>query len=68
MITIRSELREGTEGEAEIWTNLGDILDWLDELPERTNNRIAAAAALEVRQMLFDSVSNAEVAPHSEGG
>jgi hypothetical protein len=61
MVTIRSELRE-VDGEPEIWTNLGDILEWLDSLPEQTNNRVAAAVAGEIREMLFNTVENAEVA------
>jgi hypothetical protein len=61
MVTIRSELRKGAEGEAEMWTNLGDILTWLDSLPAQTNNRIAAAVAQEIREMLFESVKDAEL-------
>ena len=55
---MRHELREGEKGEAEVWTNLGDILEWLDSLPN-TNNRIAASVALEIRQMLYESVVSA---------
>jgi hypothetical protein len=61
MATIRNEMRE-VDGEPEIWTNLGDVLDWLETLPQHSNNRIAAGVALEIRQMLLDQVSNAEVA------
>jgi hypothetical protein len=61
MVTIRSEMREGAQGEPEIWTNLGDILTWLDSLPAQTGNRIAAAVALEIRQMLYESVVNTDV-------
>jgi hypothetical protein len=66
MVTIRNELREGDEGEPEIWTNLGDILTWLDSLPAQTNNRIAAAVAQEIREMLFDQVQSAELRPRGE--
>jgi hypothetical protein len=46
-----------------LWANLGDILTWLDSLPAQSDNRIAAAVAEEIRQMLFESVSNAELRP-----
>jgi hypothetical protein len=59
-MVIRSELREGSNGEPEVWANLGDVLTWLDSLPSLTSNRIAASVALEIRDMLFDSVANAE--------
>jgi hypothetical protein len=55
------------EGEPEIWTNLGDVLHWLDSLPEHTNHRIAAEVALEIREMLFNSVKNAEFVTRPEG-
>jgi len=63
MATIRSELRVGDEGEPEVWSNLGDILLWLDSLPAETNNRIAAEVAHEIRDMLFDSARGAELRP-----
>jgi hypothetical protein len=59
MVTIRNEMRMGVDGEPEVWTNLGDVLEWLDTLPENTHNRVAAATALEIRQMLLDQVTNA---------
>jgi hypothetical protein len=60
VINIRSELRE-VDGEPEVWTNLGDILEWLGTLPEHTNNRVAADVAQEIRDMLFCAVKSAEV-------
>ena len=60
MVTIRSELRE-VDGEPQVWTNLGDILDWLDSLPEQTNYQVAADVTREIREMLFGAVENAEV-------
>jgi hypothetical protein len=53
-------MRVDDYGKPEIWTNLGDILDWLESLPKWCNNRVAAGAALEIRQMLFDQIGNAE--------
>ncbi len=61
MDKIRSELREGENGEPEVWTNLGDLLTWLDSLPEKTDNRIAAAVTMEIREMLFNMVGDAEL-------
>lgn len=61
MATINSEMRTGPGGEPEVWANLGDILDWLDSLPTQTNNQIAEAVAMEIRQMLFGAVENAQV-------
>jgi len=61
VVSIHSEMRVTPEGEPEVWANLGDILDWLDTLPENTSNRIAGAVASEIRQMLFESVDHAEV-------
>jgi hypothetical protein len=58
---IRNELREGPNGEPEVWTNLGDILAWLDSLPEHTNNRIAAVVSQEIREMLHRSVGDAKI-------
>lgn len=60
--TIRSEMRLNDQGAPEMWSNLGDILDWLEELPALTDNRIAGAAALEIRQALLDSFDDAEPA------
>jgi hypothetical protein len=60
VVSIRSEMRIGADGEPELLANLGDILDWLDTLPARTDNRIAAAVAYEIRKMLFESVDEAE--------
>jgi hypothetical protein len=59
MVTIRSELRRD-EAELEVWAHLGDVLDWLDSVPEQTSNRIAADVALEIREMLFDAVKSVE--------
>jgi len=61
VVSIHSEMRVTPEGEPEVWANLGDILDWLDTLPENTSNCIAGAVASEIRQMLFESVDHAEV-------
>ena len=51
---IRNEPRVNDEGEPEVWTNLDDVLDWLQSLSEQTHDRIAANAALQIRQMLLD--------------
>jgi len=59
--TIRIELRERATGEREMWTNLADILKWLEELPASTNNRIMLPVALEIRHMLVVAIRNAEV-------
>jgi hypothetical protein len=60
MVTIRNEMRI-VDGEPEIWANLGDVVDWLQELPQQRMTRpVAGAVALEIKQMLLDSVSNAE--------
>ena len=58
-MTIHSELRV-TNGEPEVWANLGDIVDWLETLPQHTDNRIAADVALEIKQMLMNAVEGAE--------
>jgi hypothetical protein len=42
MPTIRSELRV-EDDKPEIWANLGDILDWLQTLPEHTQHQIAGS-------------------------
>jgi len=49
MAEIRGELR-GDENEPEIWVNLGDVVDWLDALPEQTSNPIAAETAQQIRR------------------
>lgn len=54
-------MREGPNGEPEVWANLGDILNWLDTLPALSNNIITVGTALEIRQMLYESVVNATV-------
>ena len=46
--------------------NLGDELMRFDSLPSETNNRIAAAVALEIREMLYDSIVNAETARRND--
>lgn len=61
MRQINSELREGPDGEPEVWTNLRDILDWLTTLPQHSNHPAAGPVALEIRDMLVDSVVNADV-------
>jgi len=66
MVTIRSELRV-VDDKPEVWANLGDILDWLKELPTLTGHPDAVTAALEIRQMLLDSVDNAEMIQEPEG-
>jgi hypothetical protein len=53
-------MRENDKGDPEVWTNLGDILTWLDELPRWTGHRVAADVAAEIRQMLYDSVVRAD--------
>jgi hypothetical protein len=59
MVAIRSELRV-VDDEPEIWTNLADILDWLDTLQAHTNNAIAASVAGEIRDLLHASIGDAE--------
>lgn len=61
MTTIRSELRRGPDNEPEIWANLGDILDWLDDLPNHTDHQVAAEVAVSIREMLFSSVATADL-------
>ena len=65
-VTIRSELRV-VDDKPEVWANLGDILDWLKELPALTGHPDAGAVALEIRQMLLDSVDNAEMIQADDG-
>jgi hypothetical protein len=59
-MTIRNEMRVDENGEPEIWTNLGDLLDWLQTLPEQTAHRVAGNVALEIREMLLDQVTSAK--------
>jgi hypothetical protein len=61
MAVIRNELRQNEQGEPEVWANLGDILDWLDTLPQHSNHPAAAGAALEIKQILLAQFSNAEI-------
>jgi hypothetical protein len=61
MATIRNELRRNEHGEPEVWANLGDILDWLDTLPQHSNHPAAAGAAMEIKQILLAQFSNATV-------
>jgi len=58
---IRNELRKNDAGEPEVWTNLGDLLDWLETLPTHTQSPIAAGTALEIKRMLLESFENAEL-------
>jgi hypothetical protein len=67
MTTIRSEMRVEEEGEPEIWANLGDVLDWLQTLPGLTDHRVAGAVALEIKEMLLASVTNAELVQKDAG-
>ncbi|HEV7567180.1 MAG TPA: hypothetical protein VGO31_14620 [Microbacteriaceae bacterium] len=64
---IRSDLRAGEGTEPEIWANVGDILDWLDTLPQHTDNRVVAAVSTEIREMLFSAVANAELVESTQG-
>jgi hypothetical protein len=66
MTKMRSELRV-VDDKPEVWTNLGDILDWLQELPTHSKTPIAAGVALEIRQLLLDSVDNAEMIQGEDG-
>jgi hypothetical protein len=52
-VVIRNHIRQNEQGEAEVWANLTDILDWLDTLPSASNHPAAAGAALEIKQMLL---------------
>jgi len=52
-VTIRNHIRQNDQGEAEVWVNLTDILDWLNTLPEHSNHPAAAGAALEIKEMLL---------------
>jgi hypothetical protein len=56
---IRNEIRLNDQGEAEVWANLGDILGWLDTLPEHTSHPVAAGTALEIRQILLQQIDRA---------
>lgn len=60
--TIRNEIRMNNQGEGEVWTNLGDILDWLEELPSHSNHPVAAGAALEIKQALLQQFDQATTA------
>lgn len=62
---IRSELRKDERGEPEIWTNLGDILDWLETLPSQTGSPVAASVALDIKRMLMEHIRDAQVVPKS---
>jgi hypothetical protein len=46
-------------GGHDVWVRVGDVLDWLEDLPNQTPSVAAAGAALEIRQMLVDAVSDA---------
>jgi hypothetical protein len=59
--TIRNHLRQNEPGEPEVWANLGDILDWLDTLASPGNHPAGTKAALEIKQMLLEQLSNATV-------
>jgi hypothetical protein len=59
MAAIRNELRQNDQGKVEVWTNLGDILDWLDTLPSAARSPVAAGTAMEIKQMLLDQFDNA---------
>jgi hypothetical protein len=48
-----------SQGDAEVWASLGDILDWLDTLPSHTSHPAAAGAALEIKQMLLEQFGDA---------
>jgi hypothetical protein len=52
MVTIRNEVRKDGNGDLQPWVNSGDLLDWLDDLPNHTSSAAAAGAATEIRQML----------------
>ncbi len=62
-MVIRSELRTNDQGEPEIWTNLGDVLDWLETLPGNTPSPVAGSVALEIKRMLLEQIPNAKVVP-----
>jgi hypothetical protein len=56
---MRGELRV-VDGEPVMWVCLDDVLDWLASLPGKTQHQAAGQAALEIRGMLIESVSNAD--------
>lgn len=60
-VRIRNEMRVNDDGEPEVWTNLGDLLDWLADLPNHARINIAAGVALEIREMLLQQFDTAEV-------
>jgi hypothetical protein len=64
---MHGETREGPNGEPEIWVNLGDVVDWLAELPSHTEYAEAGKAALEIRELLFAAVDNAELIRKGDG-
>jgi hypothetical protein len=57
---LHGEMRVVDE-KPEMWLKLDDVLDWLQELPTLTSNRIAGSVALEIREMLIESVGNADL-------
>jgi hypothetical protein len=68
MAVIRNELRQSEQGDPEVWANLGDILDWLDTLASPGSHPAGAKAALEIKQMLLEQLTNAAVLQASEQG
>ncbi len=61
MPVIRNELRQNELGEPEVWTNLGDILDWLDKLISEAVTPTAAGVTQEIRNALFEQFGSAPV-------
>jgi hypothetical protein len=59
---IRNKLLLNDEGKPEVWTNLGDVLDWLQTLPEHAGSPIAAGAAIEIKGMLLEQFTDADIA------
>ncbi len=62
MAAIRNEIRMNQQGDGEVWTNLGDILDWLGTLPEHASSPVAAGVALDIRQRLLEQFDEAATA------
>jgi hypothetical protein len=58
---MRGEMRKNDAGDPEVWICLDEVLDWLAELPGKTDHPAAGQSALEIRQMLIDFVGNAEL-------
>jgi len=56
---IRHQLRE-VNGKREVWSSLDDILVSLAEWTELTEDPHARKAALEIREMLIESVTDPE--------